>query len=61
MTHLLVQDANNELKRADHMLYISLKYTRTCDVMQNIIKRLIAAFDFGIEAMLDDLNNKNKN
>lgn len=60
MTHLLVQDAKDELKRADHMLYISLKYTRTRDVMRNIIFRLIAAFDLGILALLEKLKENKK-
>lgn len=41
-----------ELKRADHQLYVTLKYTRTCDVMKNIIKRLISAFDFAVSEAL---------
>jgi hypothetical protein len=60
MTNLLIQDAKEELKRADHMLYISLKYTRTCDVMRNIIARLIAAFDLAILAILEMLKETGK-
>jgi len=45
-------DAREELKRADHMLYVSLKYTRTVDVIRNIIERLISAIDFIIDGML---------
>ena len=46
-------DAREELKRADHMLYVSLKYTRTVDVIRNIIERLISALDFVITGMLN--------
>jgi hypothetical protein len=38
--------ARAELARADHLLYVSLKYTRTVDVIKNLIKRLIATYDF---------------
>jgi hypothetical protein len=56
----LLQDAESELRRADHLLYISLRYTRTVDVMKNVIARLIAAYDLGILALLEDLKAKNK-
>ncbi len=42
---MIGQDALEELKRVDHMVYVTLKYTRTCDVIKNTIKRIIAAFD----------------
>ena len=60
MTNLLIQDAEEEIKRADHLLYISLKYTRTRDIVKNIIVRLIAAFDLAIMAILEDANSKKK-
>ncbi|HLP79223.1 MAG TPA: hypothetical protein VK158_01175 [Acidobacteriota bacterium] len=40
------EQANHELKRVDHLIYVSLKYTRTVDVIKNIIARLIATYDF---------------
>ena len=33
--------AKSELKRADHLIFVSLKYTRTVDVIRSIIERLI--------------------
>ncbi len=47
------ESAKQELKRADHLIYVSLKYTRTTEVIKNTIKRLINAFDF---AVLEALN-----
>ena len=44
--------AIEELKRADHLIYVSLKYTRTVDVIKNILSRLISAIDFAIETLL---------
>lgn len=40
-----IESPEEELKRADHLVYVSLKYTRTCDVMKNAITRMIAAFE----------------
>ena len=44
--------ASEELKRAEHLLYVSLKYTRTSDVMKSLIDRLIACFDFLIDGVV---------
>lgn len=60
MTKLLLQDAGEEIKRAEHLLFISLKYTRTRDVMRNIIVRLIAAYDLIILAILESSKSKKK-
>lgn len=56
----LVEGAREELKRADHSIYVSLKYTRTVDIIKNIIKRLINAYDFAILEMLYYLKEKKK-
>lgn len=42
--------ANEELKRADHLIYVSLKYTRTVDVIKNIIERLLNAQGYLVDA-----------
>lgn len=47
-----LSEAKDELKRADHLLYVSLKYTRTVDVIRNIIDRLINALEFTIGDLL---------
>ena len=49
----LEDNAKQELKRADHLIYVSLKYTRTVDVIKNTIKRLINAFDFAVLEALE--------
>lgn len=41
-----------ELKRIEHLVFVSLKYTRTADVLKNIIQRMINAFSFGFNARL---------
>ena len=56
----LEDSAREELKRADHLLYVTLKYTRTADVIKNTIKRLISALDFSVQEALEILKNKKK-
>jgi len=55
-----INDARDELKRADHIIYVSLKYTRTVDVLKGAIQRLINAFDIGVYALLSKLKDEKK-
>lgn len=48
MIEELAESALEEIKRADHSIYVSLKYTRTVDIIKNTIKRLISAMDISI-------------
>ena len=48
-----LQRAEQELKRIDHLIYVSLKYTRTVDVFRSVITRLITTGDYLIEALLE--------
>jgi hypothetical protein len=52
--HERMHFAGEELKRAEHLLYVSLKYTRTVDVMKSLIDRLIACFDLLIDGLLEE-------
>ena len=54
------ESAREELKRADHLLFVTLKYTRTADVIKNTIKRLINAFDLQILKNLEYAKKKRK-
>jgi hypothetical protein len=45
-------EAREELKRADHLLYVSLKYTRTVDIIKNIIGRLINCLELTLNELL---------
>ncbi len=45
---------------ADHLLYVSLKYTKTCDVILNLIKRWTIMIDHGIEGILQHAQRKKK-
>ena len=44
--------AVQELKRVDHLFWVSLKYTRTVDVIKHVIDRLISCIGFGLESLL---------
>ena len=44
-------EAVQELKRVDHLFWVSLKYTRTVDVIKHVIDRLISCIGFGFEAL----------
>ncbi len=56
MNELLLEyllEAREELKRLEHIIYVSLKYTRTVDVIINALNRLINVYDLIIEAFLE--------
>ena len=44
--------AIQELKRVDHLFWVSLKYTRTVDVIKHVIDRLINCIGYGLESLL---------
>ena len=46
-------EAREELKRLEHILYVSLKYSRTVDVLTNALNRLVSIYDFIIEAFME--------
>lgn len=41
-----------EFKRVDHLYHVSLKYTRTVDVIRSVIDRIISTFEHGIDSLL---------
>ncbi len=55
-----LEEAVEELKRVDHLIYVSLKYTRTVDVFKSILERLIACYDLAMEGLLQKAKAKNK-
>ena len=52
--------AKEELKRVDHLIYVTLKYTRTCDVIKNTIERLINAFEAVFDQGMEYAQKKKK-
>lgn len=46
------EQALDELRRVDHLVYVSLKYTRTVDVLKNTLERMIGCFQCLIDGLL---------
>ena len=55
-----LEEAKQELKRVDHLVYVSLKYTRTVDVIKSVLERLIAAYDFIVMELLEYIKEQKK-
>jgi len=45
---------------ADHLLYVSLKYTKTCDVMVNLLLRWREVIEISIDRILAEAKRKKK-
>ena len=45
---------------ADHLLYVSMKYTKTCDVIQNLLLRWANMIDVAIQKILEQAKKKKK-
>ena len=41
-----------EFKRVDHLFYVTLKYTRTVDVIRSVIERIISTYEHAIDSLL---------
>ena len=54
----LYLSAVQELKRIDHIIFVTLKYTRTVDVLKSIILRMIAMIDFVLDLILESYKFK---
>jgi hypothetical protein len=55
-----MEDIIQEKISADHLLYVSLKYTKTCDVIINLILRWRGVIDRGIDNILDHAKKRQK-
>ncbi|MFP4400953.1 MAG: hypothetical protein ACLFPQ_03670 [Candidatus Woesearchaeota archaeon] len=53
-----LHEALEELKRIDHLIFVSLKYTRTVDVIKSVVQRMVNYFNFVLDAMLDYYKEK---
>ena len=51
-----LKDAADEMKRLDHLIHVSLKYTRTVDVLISVLKRFIECIDFIMLALLQKMH-----
>jgi preprotein translocase subunit Sec63 len=50
--------AIEELKRADHSIFATLKYTRSCDVVVNVLERISKTYANAITAVLISAQEK---
>jgi len=55
-----VEDIIQEKISADHLLYVSLKYTKTCDVITNLLIRWRKMIDTSIDKILKHAKKKKK-
>jgi len=55
-----MEDIIQEKISADHLLYVSLKYTKTCDVIVNLILRWAKMIEKSIESILNHAEKKKK-
>ncbi|HLD86778.1 MAG TPA: hypothetical protein VJB12_01830 [Candidatus Nanoarchaeia archaeon] len=54
-----LENTIEELKRVDHLFYVSLKYTRTVDMIKHVLERIISTHECAIETMLKYAKEKN--
>ena len=55
-----MNEALEEMKRVDHLIYVSLKYTRTVDVILNILNRMVDAYALIVDALLEHADEEEK-
>ena len=55
-----LEDAAEEIKRVDHLVTVSLKYTRTVDVIRSVIERIISSYECLIETILQYCKEKKR-
>jgi len=56
----MMEEIIQEKISADHLLYVSLKYTKTCDVIMNLLLRWRKMIDTCIIHILKDAKIKKK-
>ncbi|PIN87647.1 hypothetical protein COV12_02760 [Candidatus Woesearchaeota archaeon CG10_big_fil_rev_8_21_14_0_10_32_24] len=56
----ILLEARDELKRLEHIIYVSLKYTRTVDVITNALNRMVSTYDLVVDAFLEKAQEEGK-
>jgi hypothetical protein len=49
----ILEQIMKEKTSADHLMYVSMKYTKTCDVMINLLKRWKIMMDYSFDGILE--------
>jgi len=55
-----MEDVIKEKISADHLLYVSLKYTKTCDVIINLLSRWRIMIDKGMNILIERAKKEKK-
>jgi hypothetical protein len=55
-----LRKAKEEYHRVDHLVYVSLKYTRTCDVIKHAVERMISTLDLLYSTLLERYEQEGK-
>ena len=55
-----MDDVIKEKISADHLLYVSLKYTKTCDVILNLLLRWRNMIEFAMEELIERLKKQKR-
>ena len=50
----MIEEIIKEKTSADHLLYVSLKYTKTCDVILNLLARWKSLIELSFDALLEN-------
>ena len=50
----MIEEIIKEKTSADHLMYVSLKYTKTCDVILNLLARWKSLIELSFDAILED-------
>ena len=50
--------AVQELRRIEHIIFVTLKYTRTVDVLKSIVSRMIEMIDYMLDLLLESYKFK---
>ena len=56
----MIEDIIKEKISADHLMYVSLKYTKTCDVIINLLLRWKIMIEKSMELLIEDAQKKKK-
>ena len=50
----MIEEIMKEKTSADHLLYVSLKYTKTCDVILNLLARWKSLIELSFDALIGE-------
>jgi hypothetical protein len=56
----MISEIIKEKTSADHLLYVSLKYTKTCDVILNLLSRWKSMIELSFDCVIEKLIEKKK-